>query len=320
MNSGKKLNILDHLKQKNVKRFSLFFIVAFVFLIFSKLSNDYKQTIKLKVELFNVKDEILLKNDSSNFINIYVEAKGFSLVPFQFKKYNILKVNAKEDVTSKGNHFVFDVQKHKYLIDEQLGSSFNLLSLKPDTLLLPYSKRASKMVAVTLKKTISYAVGFDLKEDFKLSSDSVKIVGSSTEIDKINSVFTENLELKDINNDIEKTLNINVADFKNIEVFPKKVTVSGSVARFTEGTIEVPISIKNQPNDVTKNYFPKTVTVVYYVDLEHYNTIKPKDFIVECNYAELKDNQTYLVPRVVSKPKIVKYTNIKQKRIDFIIL
>lgn len=318
MNSKKKLNIRDHFKKRSVKRFSLFFAIAFVFLIISKLSNDYKQTIKLKVNLANVDDEILIKNDSANYINAYVNAKGFTLLPLMFKRSKELVVDSKSEVILQPNHFKFNVQKHKYLIENQLGNAFELISLMPDTLMITYSKRASKSVPIKIRKNIGYAVGYDLKEDFEFNIDSVKIVGAASEVNKIDSIFTEELIENDVKSDIKKTIKLDISNFENIEIFPKEVTVQGKVVRFTEGTAEVPVTIKNQPKNITINYFPKTVNVSYYVDLENYNEITNSDFKVECDYADLEAEQSFLIPKVVKKPDFVKHVNIKQKRIDFI--
>ena len=58
--------------------------------------------------------------------------------------------------------------------------------------------------------------------------------------------------------------------------------------------------------------------VSYYVDLERYDSISSKDFVVECNFKDIKDVQTFFVPKVTKKPDFVKRVHIKQKRIDFI--
>jgi hypothetical protein len=318
MNSKKKLNISDYLRRKNVKRFSLFFAIAFVFLIFSKLSNDYKQIIKLKINLTNIQDEIILENDSVNTINAYVEAKGFALIPLMFKNATDITFDAKTDVITKPNQFIFDVQKHQFLIEEQLGKSYEVLSLLPDTLVLSYSKRASKLVPIILNSTINYAVGYDINGDFSFNVDSVKVVGSASEVDKISSLTTEKMELNDVNTDIKQSVRLDVSEFDKIEVFPKSISVSGVVTRFTEGTIEIPIIVTDKPNNVEINYFPKTVTIAYYVDLDNYSSIKATDFSVECSYSDVKDIQTYFVPKIVKKPEFVKRVSIKQKRIDFI--
>lgn len=318
MKSNKNTNILDYVKKKNYKRFGLFFIAAFVLLIFSKLSNDYKQTIKVKVSLINVEDEVIIKNDSTNYIDAYIKAKGFALVPFLFNSSKELILNSKNDVSIKDNQFIFDVQKQKYLLEGQLGNAYELLSVRPDTLLISFSKRASKIVPIELVKNITYAVGYDLKDEFKFNIDSVKIVGSSAVVDKISSLSTEELKLSDINQTIEKAIDIDVSEFDDIEVIPKSVKVIGEVTRFTEGTLDIPVVIMNQPNSVNINYFPKTVSVSFYLDLENYNAVKPEYFRVECNFKDLNKNQTYLLPKVVKKPSFVKRVNIRQKRIDYI--
>lgn len=318
MNTRKKFNIPDYLKGKNVKRFGLFVLIAFVFLIFSKLSNDYKQTIQLKVHLVNFPNEIILNKDSISEIEAYVEAKGFLFVPFLFKNANTLVLDAKTNVISQSNTYAFDVQKHLFLIEGQLGKSYKVISVLPDTIFLPYSIRASKLVPVKLKSNINYALGYDLKGDFSFNADSAKVVGSEAQINAVESLETKNLILNDVKSNISERIEIDTTGLQGIEIFPKHVIISGEITRFTEGTIEVPIRITNKPSDVAINYFPKAIKLMYYVDLDNYSAVKASDFAIECNYADLKDKQSYLVPEVVKKPDFVKRTNLKQKRIDFI--
>lgn len=316
MCSKKKSNILDVLKKRNINRFGIFFGIAFIFLIFSKLSSDYNQLIKLKIQFTDLAEEIIIKEDTSNVIETVVEAKGFALVPFIFNNTETILLNANEDVITNADELVFEVQKNSYLLEEQLGSSYKIRSLKPETLHIPYSKRASKFVPVELKTNIGYTTGFDIKGDFSLSQDSVKIVGPKGEIKDIVSVVTNELKLTDVNTNINTTLKLD--DIENIDVFPKSINVEAEVKRFTEGKIEVPLTIINKPQNVLINYFPKTVLLSYYVDLESFNLIDSSDFIVECDYSQVNDNQAYFVPKITKMPEFIKRINIKQKRIDFI--
>ncbi len=316
MSAKKRMKISEYFKRRNVKRFSIFIAIAFLFLIISKFSNDYKQTIDLKVNLINTEDEIILNDDSLNTIDALIEAKGFALIPFVFENSKDVDLNVEEDVVTTQDHYVFDVQKHRFLIEEQLGSSYKILSLKPDTLKLSYSTRASKYVPVVLKADIGFAAGYDIIGNYKLSSDSIKVVGSSEKIKTIKSIATTELTLREVNSNIDK--NIKLEAPQGIEIFPSTIKVKAEVKRFTEGTIELPIAIVNKPVDVEINYFPKTVTITYYVDLDSYNTIKASDFRVECDYTTISGNQSFFVPKIVEKPESVKRAGLKQKRIDFI--
>lgn len=310
------MKISEYLKRRNVKRFSLFVVIAFVFLIFSKLSNDYIQTINLKVNLTNIDDEIILNNDSLNTLEALIEAKGFALIPFVFKNSEEVFLDAKTDIVTMPEHYIFDVQKHRFLIEGQIGSAYKILSIKPDTLLLSYSKRESKYVPVVLKTNVDFAAGYDIIGDYILNIDSVKVVGSSEKVKETQSISTEELMLKEVNSNINR--NLNFEKLQGIEVFPKNISVKAEVKRFTEGTIECPVKIINKPDDFEINYFPKTVTITYYVDLDNYNAIGVSDFRVECDYEALEDDQSFLVPKIVKKPEFVKRTAMKQKRIDFI--
>jgi hypothetical protein len=310
---------LTHLiKRKSFRQFVLFSVLAFIFLIFSKLSNDYKQSILINLKLNNVSEEVVVKNDTLNQISAYIEAKGFALTPFLFKKALDVEFNAATDFTVTPNLFLFDVQQHKFEIERQIGKSFKVLTLSPDTLLIPYNKMASKMVPVEIKSSVEYDVGYDLKGDLVLSADSVKIVGPADRIDQIKMVITEDLQLTGVRDDINKTIAINTEQLNDIEVFPEYVKVKGDVSRFTEGTLQIPIIITDKPQDLEINFFPKTVTVSFYVDLEQFNTISASDFIVECVFTHGETNSNYLVPKITKQPAVIKWAKIKENRIDFI--
>ncbi|WP_299522617.1 hypothetical protein [Winogradskyella sp.] len=316
MGSRSKSNIFSILKKRDVKRFSIFISIAFIFLIISKLSNDYKQLIKLKVNLTDTEEEVILQQDSSNVIDVLVEAKGFALVPYIFNKYKTIVLSSKTDMVTKPSHYLFDVQKNRFLIEGQLGSSYNVLSISPDTLILPYSKRASKYIPVDLDANIEYATGFDIKGGFTFSVDSVKIVGAQDKIENVNTISTKELKLSKVNSFIDEDIEIEAID--DIDVFPKVVNVKADVKRFTEGTIEVPVTITGKPNNITINYFPKTVTISYYVDLDSYSSISTNDFEVECNFNQIDEDQTFFLPKITKSPNFIKRVNIKQKRVDFI--
>lgn len=313
-----KNKISNYLRKKDVKRFSIFFALAFLFLIFSKLSNDYKQNIALKVELFNLDEEIVVEYDSLNKIIAFVEAKGFTLLPYLFQDSKTIMIDAKKDVVIRDNEIVLEVQRQKYRIEEALGSPYKLLTLNPDSLILRYSEMATKYVDVVINKDFKYALGFDLLGELNMDIDSVKLVGPMSSIENINSINTELLALTDIKMDINQVLNLDISQLKDVQVVPEFVTVTGDVERFTEGAIEVPVVIKNAPNDVNINYFPKTVTVSYYIDLNRFKSINESNFKVECDFNEVNNGQQFMIPKIVVKPDFVKRSSIKQKRVDFI--
>ncbi|MBO3117364.1 YbbR-like domain-containing protein [Winogradskyella sp. DF17] len=315
-----KAKVLKIIRKRTVKQFAAFFLLAFVFLVFSKLSNDYRQDFQIELQLNNLDDDIVLSNDSTNYVTAIVEAKGFAFLPYMFSNQIAMQFNSKSDVINTKEAFVFDVAKHKYMFEEKLGESYIIRSLKPDTIVFEYSKLASKKVPLKLVSDIDFAAGYDLLGDFEFDTDSIKIVGSEDAIASITELQTELLSLTNVNTDIKETLDVEVGKYPDVEIVPKEVSVTGSVSRFTEGTLEIPILITNKPEGVQINVFPKTVSVSFYVDLKRYNDILPSDFIVECEFPNDMSKASYLLPKLTKTPEVVKRAVIKQKRIDFIIL
>ncbi|HIC32894.1 MAG TPA: hypothetical protein EYO76_13345 [Flavobacteriaceae bacterium] len=90
------------------------------------------------------------------------------------------------------------------------------------------------------------------------------------------------------------------------------------VSKFTEGVVTLPVTIVNVPEGIKINYFPKQITVKYATAINDFNSISNEDFKVECDYANSK-NKSYLIPKIVAKPKNVKNIRLQEQQIEFII-
>ena len=82
----------------------------------------------------------------------------------------------------------------------------------------------------------------------------------------------------------------------------------------------MPINILNLPLDKEINYFPKQVEVVYYVDLENFNSVKATDFSVIADFENLNNStQRFLELKIVKSPMLVKTTRLSQNKVEYII-
>src|SRR5690606_24961000 len=140
-------------------------------------------------------------------------------------------------------------------------------------------------------------------------------IGSEKLISKIDYVTTKKTELKNINSNIEKSVDIEMEEaFKPIKMSHKSVTITGHVEKFTEGTFNVAVTIINLPADTNINYFPKTIPVAYNVSLNNYKQVRPSDFRVECNYKDIDNTEkSFLIHKVVKVLEIVKSARLKQE-------
>lgn len=311
----------NFLKVKGIKGFSVFVIAAFVFLMLTKLSENYTEKLVFDVGLTGLKDEITLVADSNNTIEVLVKSKGFNLLQYAFYNPKPIILDANKETFKRGKTLSWDVVKNLHVIKENLGTAFDIISVDPDTLVFKYDILASKKVPVILNKNIAYALGYDVMGELKLSQDSIKLIGSQNALQTIEKIETDVLLLKEVKEDINETLKFNPLENSNVTLVPSEIKISGVVKRFTEGNMSVTVELINVPLDIKLNYFPKEVSLSYYVDLENYNSVKETDFKVVCDYNDLKNEaEHFLSIKITEKSNLVKTTRLKQNRIEFIIL
>lgn len=313
-----KSNILTSIKNKKINVFFLFLLLAFIILIFTKLSKTYTNTVIFNIEKINIPQEDVIFDDSVA-LNITLKTHGFKWLTYYFSKPKI-NIDFKKDVYKKDSVFVWSKSK-AYLENTQFGKQVELLNISPDVLEFRYGLNMVKKVPIKLNTDIKYGLGFDVSSPYSLQPDSVVVVGPKALVSNVSFVETEKVSLTDVKKNLSETVKLKVSKKnKDLTFSNDKVILKAKVEKFTEGTLKIPVEIINVPENINLKYFPKEVNVSYYVSLSHFNSISAKDFKVVCDYSKVVNNQPLLVPELDTFPKSAKYVKIKQQRIEFIIL
>jgi len=321
MLSKLKSKLSKSIKSRKLNVFGLFFLLSFCFWALTKLSKNYTETISFDVIYKNVPEQHHVELDSSKKVNVAVNAYGFNLLKYYFYQPSV-EIDFKSDVALKNNTYVWNAQQNAPRINSKFKNSIDIISIKPDTLRFPFQSLAVKMIPVQSDVSIEFASGYDMSSKIKVTPDSIKIIGSEKLISKIDQVTTKMLELKNIKSNIDQTLEIEMNDvLKQLKMSAKSVTVKGHVEKFTEGTFNIPVTIVSLPADININYFPKTIPVAYNVSLNNYKLVKHSDFRIECNYKDIDNTEkTFLIPKLVKVPEIVKSARLKQNKVEFILM
>jgi translation elongation factor EF-1beta len=316
-----KATLSKSIKSRKLNVFGLFFLLSFCFWALTKLSKSYTETITFEIVYKNLPEQHHVDIDSSKKIKVGVKAYGFNLLKYYFFTPKF-QIDFKSDVAVKNKIYVWDARQNAPKINEKFKNSIEVISVQPDTIRFPYQALAVKKVPVITDISITYASGYDTSSTIKVIPDSVRIIGSEKLIAKIKEVTTKKVELKDINSNIEKSLEIEMTDLlKQLKISDRNVIIKGQVEKFTEGTFNVPVTIINLPADTNINYFPKTIPVAYSLSLANFKLVKPSDFRIECDYKDINNTEkTFLIPKLVKVPEIVKSARLKQHKVEFILM
>ena len=314
-----KLEFLKSVRNKKLNVFSLFFLLAFLFLVLSKLSKTYTQTVTFKTNYVNVPENKVINTSGDQKLEVLISSLGFNLLPYYFHA-KTLDIDFEKDVTSKNGHYLWISNVSKYTIEKQLGKSIKIISIKPDTLKFLFESLETKLVPVELDSKVTFASGYDVLSHFITTPDSIRVIGSKSALNNVQSIKTKLFKRNEVNVEIKDSISLIIPEAKSeLKLSQNIVKVTGLVEKFTEGTIDVPVSIINLPENIKINYFPKEVSVSYYVPLSNYKNVKNLDFKIVCDYKLINKN-TFIRPVLAKTPKEIKSAKMKQDKVEFIIL
>ncbi|RKE95090.1 YbbR-like domain-containing protein [Ichthyenterobacterium magnum] len=315
-----KIKFIKALKNKKLNVFGVFFLLAFLFLILTKLSKSYTETINFDLNYKNVPENVIITSKEQPTLSVEVSALGFRLMPYFFRK-RTFDIDFKKDVYKTKNKYYLTRSKSIQKLKSTFGASIEVISVHPDTIQFPFESLSMKTVPVVLDENISFASGYNSLEDFVIIPDSVKVIGGIDKISEIDFILTEELKIKNLKDSLNQNLKLKpFNENQKIKLSHQSVLVTGNVEKFTEGKLEIPITIINLPSDSKVNYFPKKVTVSYYVSLKNFKTIKPQDFKVVCDYLEISEtNNAYFTPKLIKTHNLVKHAKLKHNKIDYIL-
>jgi hypothetical protein len=307
-------------KSKKLNVFGFFFLLAFLILVITKLSETYIETIPFNVQYKNLPDKNIITLDSTPEVNVTVSTHGFKLLSYYFYDQNY-QLDFEKSTYTKNNNYIWLADKGIYDLKQLLGNNVDIISIKPDTLMLPYGTLSLKKVPVILKSKINFASGYDTLKGVKIIPDSVDVIGAQQEIANIDFVETKPFNLEDIKANVNTNIGLEFLNSsERLKLSVPQVNITAQVEKFTEGTFDIPVTILNLPNGLEVNYFPKHIKVSYYLSLNDYKNVKPTDFVIECNYTDvLKSGKSFFKPKLTVNSVNVKSARMKQNKVEYII-
>ena len=289
-----------------------------MFLLLTKLTKDYTKTITFTIKPINAIENHVVLKDSTHKFDITLRTYGFNFLRYYLSEPNVT-VDLK-DLDNINKKYIWTNSKGIAHLNSQFNENVKILAVNPDSVIFRYDVNAIKKVPITLNSDVSFVPGYNISGKYNLDPDSLKIIGPKVLLDSISTVQAELLKLNEVNSNIDLQLKIILPDSsQNLIYSHKKINVKGHVEKFTEGITEVPVDVINVPNDITLNYFPKSISVYYYTSLSNFRQVNNSDFIVECDFNDLKEESTFLEPKLMKYPEMVKNVKLGQKHIEFII-
>ena len=309
------------LESQTLQQFSsIFFFVAVAALLWLviKLSANYVVTEPLTLNMKDAPSDLIITNETQK-INVTLSTSGFELLNYYFKPSSRRKVDISlEEVPlhkdSEGT-YSFSSSYAKEKVAKFLTIEPNEVSFDDNRIILNMEQLDSLRVKVTPDLQLSYEKQYNRHGKIQIKPDSVTIYGPKNKLKSIDNIYTQSVELKNINSNIDIDVPLQLDEMINAN--NKNVNIKVFVEKYTEAIANVKI---NNTSQKKLRLFPDKVKVKYIVSLTDYNIINDKSFVINIDTADILPINNLLPVYLVDYPNNTKITSIEPKEVEYIII
>lgn len=317
-NKNKLYKLLTNVKVRTVL---LCFCMSGALWLFVVLGKTYQYNYSLSVSFVNADNPHQNIYCSDSIIDVHITSSGFDLLASRlpFRKTN----NIQFDIGSLSLNMQSGRAKIPTgFLNKQVLSEIRMqkvpIQIMPDTLILGWNKTYSKQVPLVSRVKVECKQPFGVSQQPELIEKYIWLEGNKESIEKIDTLFTKEIILKDIDRNFFTFVPIDF-DYNQEEVSLRQSSVGLSikVREYTENDIILPIDIIAGKNDKLR-LFPSNVKIRYKVAMEDFKKVNTDELSAYVIYSKDEEKKKLRV-MLSNVPDFIKIISISPSKVDYII-
>ena len=306
---------------KKLSTYALFLFISFSFWFLSMLSKHHETTLKIPVVYTNFPTDKVVVSTPISFVEARVKAPGFSILFYNLFNFSKLSLDIKQAnmKPKKGGSEVFWLMNSKRkAVAEVISSSMELIEIDPERLIIPFSNKAKKKVAVKLNKSISLKPEIWFANPIVLVPDSVMIYGDQQQLDAVDFVKTEELLLVDVSESI--THNVQLSIPVAVQCKTSVVEVIIEVEPFVEQLLKCKVEVKNLKKGYVLKLFPEVVQVTIQAPKDKYSMLQTDFLKLQVDASLILEEDRTLAVEVENLPSFIQLQRVYPSRVEFLLI
>lgn len=303
-------------KKSNFKAFFFFLIFSVLIWALVQFSKQYQQVVNVPIYFKSIPKDKIIEEKKASF-KVRVTGDGFRLGVLSLSSPSI--TIDLDELPCDESYIYYSLAKKKSEIEEKLELDFKNVVFLEDQVKIPYQQKEVKTVVIEPQITVDFAPGYASNGILKINPDSVKISGTKKVLDTITRIKTKRLNLKKSKQNLTGRVALDTVALKGISFYKNAVNYSLDVEKFTEGKVEVPVTVMNMPKKINLSIFPKEIAVIFKVSLKNYRRVSKSNFRIVCDFKDVQEGRNFLIPRLVEKPNFITSYRLNVNKVQFVI-
>lgn len=300
-------------KGHNVLLYLLFVCVAFVFWFVLSLDSEVQREFDIPIALTDVPDSVVMIGDMPQRLNVVVIGKSSQLLAFMWGKPSELKIKFQDNISRR--QLYLSRSRLDSRIRDYFGQGVAVLSVRPDSIKVPYTTSAGLRVPVHVVADITPSLMSIVNGPLTCNVDSVSLYSNTAAARKVKYVETEPIVREGLRD--TTFLEVPLKKIAGVRMIPDKVRIRIPVEPLISKKRVTPIDVVNMPKGVGFLTFPSTVEVSYLVPMSRYNDEIP--FKVYVDYNTLQRTSSKIKVSVAPAPDFYHNITLSQDSVDYVL-
>jgi len=308
-------------KNKKLSTYAFFFFLAFSFWFLSMLSKTHETTLQIPTKYTNYPADLVNIISPVSHVDVRVKAPGFSIVFFHFFNSKQLSLSydlANSKPTTSGKNLFWIMNSKRRSITNVLGTSMEIMNIRPEKLDAVFAFRTKKEVPVILNEEIKLKKEYWLLEKIKIVPETITLYGDQNLLDSTSSITTDLISMNDVSENT--TIKVNLQIPEGLEIKQKEIEVSINVEQFIEEKITQRVSVNNLKSGHVIKLFPNEVIVTLRLPKAKYNLLKTDFLKTEVDLTEIESGVKFLDVHVNNLPSFIKLERLYPQKVEFLLI
>jgi YbbR domain-containing protein len=314
------LIVVLKIERRHMPVFFFILVLSSIFWVLTVLSKNYTTTVHYIGEFVDFPTDKLMIDQKNVDLHLQVIAPGFTLLAHRFRFNKKIPLSVSTFIPKrKGQHWNYFLLSEQSIsqIQEVLPSNMQLLHMQPNRIDIMLDDKAERVIPIKLKSEQTYKDLFRPKEPIKLSPSTIVISGPKAVVEVFDVIYTKKLILDNIDSDKSGKIEIEPLNHSEINYSLKEVDWQLKVEQFTEGKMNLALSVKNVPKGYDLKLFPENVTISYLVSLDKFELVKPHMFTAVVNFDKDYKRQTV---ELTTSSDFVENIRITPSKVEYILI
>lgn len=311
------LRIRRRFLNTRIVTFLICLCIASLLWVVHALNKNYKYTLTIPVKFIKLPENKLIIGELPEKLQVDIKASGLKLLFIKLRTlpkevlidFNTLKTNAKSQA--------YSISNGNFNVQNIINFDVEVVKIRPDTLFFSANKGSSRLVPVKANLQANFLPGYSAITKPVINPAYITVTGESPEIDNIDTIYTQNIYLKDVHENYATT--VAIKKLPNLSYGAKEVQLSFAVDRLAETSIKVPVQIMNRSSSETVKLLPEHVTIHYLVAMKEYDNIDASSFKATVNFDDILARNKTLRIDLVRSPSEVRIIRIEPSTISYLI-